>query len=272
MFLNAILFFRLLWFHFRDFQYLSFIRSTMDLKQLIKFKQWLANDLVCVEQENTKLRDKVSEKYSKYVESFSNDHDVESAIEKFYDYEQKLNGNDLSTYTLYTPQTSRIKKTLNCLGCGRKFEIDNNIHSLSEFYEHCMRDCEEYKKLNLIRSCKECRLLFVNSYSYGQHVKFESKCELSRHLNKPDWAPNSARDWNAMHCRLQWNTSRNCEGCGQQFKARRWPGSGLIRKEIAYYRHCFDECEEYKKLKLIRSCSACNRKFINGLAFHKHRE
>ena len=55
-------------FNIRDLQCLSYDCLTMDLKQLIEFKQRLINDLVRVKSENTKLRNEVSKCYSKSVE------------------------------------------------------------------------------------------------------------------------------------------------------------------------------------------------------------
>ena len=240
---------------------------------MIEFRKRLINDLVRVKSENTKLRNEVSKSYSKSVEFVSNTHslDVESLIDEFYEQDQELVGHDLSAYTVYIPKdadhTNHIR---SCKGCGQQFKTTCNGSSLIPFYEHCIRNCEQYKRLNLIRSCEACRLLFVNSYSYGIHVNSDLKCELSqRHRDKPDWAPKSVKQWNAMNCRRQWNTSTNCLGCGQQFRARKSPSGGLI-KEMAYYRHCFDECEEYKKLNKICSCDDCRRKFLNGHALNKH--
>ena len=244
----------------------------MDLKQLIEFKQSLVNDLISVKHDNAKLRVAVSKRFSNSVECVlkTNELDEESLVADFYDYEQKLVGHDLSTYSVFVPRKAGLQFTIrSCKGCGQQFKTNKNGHSLSPFYEHCIRDCEEYKKLNLIRSCDNCQLVFVNSMSYGIHVNSNSNCELSkRHRDKPDWAPKSKKQWNGMHTSLQWNTSVYCEGCGQQFRARR-SRNGLI-KEIAFYRHCFDECDEYKKLNKIQRCSYCNGRVINVNALHSH--
>ena len=244
----------------------------MDLNQLIELKKSLMSDFTCAKQENSKLRDEMSKDFSKSIECVLHKLDVESSIDEFYDYERKLVGPDLSTYTVYTPKSAAYLRTPTkfCKGCIQQFKTDRHAHSLLLFYEHCIRDCEEYKKLDLIRSCDECRLLFISSNSYRNHVNSESKCEYSqRHRNKPDWAPKSMKLWNSMHSYRQWNTAVNCKGCGQQFRAREKP-SGSFSREIAFYRHCFDECEEYQKLDLIRKCSDCNQKFINIFALNRH--
>ena len=71
-----------------------------------------------------------------------------------------------------------------------------------------------------------------------------------------------------MHCIKQWNSSISCKGCGQQFKARTLSKYNVMI-ELSYYRHCFDECEKYKQLDLIRRCE-CNRRFINFHALTLH--
>ena len=244
----------------------------MDIKQLIEFKQCLMNDFIRVKHENSILSDEVAKPFSKPLECvFNIKVDVEPSMAEFYVNERNLFGPDLSTYILYTPKKADSKSSMrSCKGCGQQFKTNCNANSLLPFYEHCIRDCDKYKKLNLIRSCEGCRLLFMNRNSYRMHVNLNSKCELSqRRRTKPDWAPKSNLQWNQMHSSQRWNVSINCPGCGQQFRGLK-PPCGRFTKEIAYYRHCFDECEEYKKLNLIRSCSECDRKFINAHSLKIH--
>ena len=71
-----------------------------------------------------------------------------------------------------------------------------------------------------------------------------------------------------MHSQLKWNTSVECRGCGKQFKAKK--SIHGLSKEIAYYRHCFDECEKYRKLGLIHTCCECDRRYLTYRSLSTH--
>ena len=246
----------------------------MDLKQLIAFKQRLEYDYSSVKQVNQQLKSIVSQHLSSDRKNI-----VEPNIQFVYQslildcchLEEQLTDPSTIDYDIYVSNTSTLN-TKRCLGCSVRFAIAFDTKSLLRFNTHCIRECEKYKKLSLIVKCDNCQLLFVNKKSFSaKHRSYNGKCSLmSRHQNKPDWAPKSAKDWNQMHLQRRWNTSVSCIGCARTFKAFKNVANYTKVKEIAYYEHCFDECEEYKELDLICSCQNCGRKFLNtsSLALH----
>ena len=75
-----------------------------------------------------------------------------------------------SKQTLYNPTT-----TVSCPGCHQVFKAkrsDSLNKTLYEpaYYVHCVKECERFKDLNLIRKCKLCPQIFINPLSYKLHV------------------------------------------------------------------------------------------------------
>ena len=65
-----------------------------------------------------------------------------------------------------------------CPGCSRELKrVRKGIYRLSD-YVHMVEDCEGYKKLDRIKTCRKCNCKFINSNSFRQHkcwFSFESK-------------------------------------------------------------------------------------------------
>ena len=62
----------------------------------------------------------------------------------------------------------------------------------------------------------------------------------------------------------------SCKGCGQTFKAYESRNHESVTPEIDYYVHCFDECDEYKKLNSFYKCGTCQRRFLSHRSMSRH--
>lgn len=183
-----------------------------------------------------------------------------------------------SDYEIYIPYFCSNKKDRVCLGCEQQFKVKSmSNYPLRPFLEHCIRDCEQYKQLNLIRKCDDCKCLFLNVKGRNRHYR-STNCkgmnvnDLNKEddLNKPDWAPTAKSTWQCMKTQRKWNSIVSCQGCGRQFKAQTKRNQTAKHYEPAYFKQCFDECEQYKKLNLIQTCRECNRRFLNFNALKQH--
>lgn len=60
----------------------------------------------------------------------------------------------------------------------------------------------------------------------------------------------------------RWNAYILCKGCGKKFQCYRGDGGfgSTKRYEAAFLSHCFDKCQAYKKLNLMRVCRYCEEK------------
>ena len=177
----------------------------MDLEELIAFKHQLENDYSSVKQVNEQLKSIVSYRFSsesKNIREPDTVIDKHSLILNYFHLEEQLSDSSTTGYEIFLPRKAS-PNTKCCLGCGLQFTTAYNVKLLLRFYTHCTLECDQYKRLNLIRKCDNCRLLFINKYSFSnKHRSSIDVCYLrNRHQDKPDWAPKSIRAWNQMHCR-----------------------------------------------------------------------
>lgn len=156
--------------------------------------------------------------------------------------------------------------TVICEGCKRTFKghiYGHKVQAEFKYYVHCTEQCEQFKKLNLIRECKICNLKFLNAVSLSRHM---------RCVHKPVEKV-KIRSWmNITMLNRKYNTdfnsTVNCKGCGTTFKAQKTTKSLL--PELDYYIHCVEECEDFKKLNLIRKCNSCNKVYMNKIGYSNH--
>lgn len=160
-----------------------------------------------------------------------------------------------------------LTQFISCLGCDKKFAKNSTGRECRhpfEYYVHCIEKCEKYKELNLISDCFECKLKFVTPRCLQNH----------KNLYHP-LGEEYRRNWMSgvlvKKCSMNMicNTTVNCPGCDEQFQAKQTRKQ--IYNRLDYLVHCIDECEEYKKLGLIRQCEKCNCKFLNNLGLLQHR-
>ena len=171
---------------------------------------------------------------------------------------QTVINSSLSDYSVYIPDRRvSFNASINCEGCGKTFrgyygkKYRRIIFREPAFYVHCIKECQEYTKLNKIQKCHECKLLFVNRHSYSWHLKKIHRDSV-KHL-----------DGNV------YNSSKACPGCGQELPVNRYR-KGRIDISRVYSKHCVEECEEYKKLNLIRKCNDCGNSFLNQSSLASH--
>lgn len=62
----------------------------------------------------------------------------------------------------------RFPNPMTCIGCEMQFG-SNEVLRPFEYYVHCIEQCPEYKFLDLIRECVECRLKFLNTNALNGH-------------------------------------------------------------------------------------------------------
>lgn len=123
----------------------------------------------------------------------------------------------------------------------------------------------------LIKHCIPCKLSFLNSNAFGQHMNFShhkkpnrssvAKCAKKQYSWNRDLSRKPKRGTSGLVVR--------CKGCGQVFKTQ------IVGKQprpsAEYYIHCTERCKEYKNLNLIRECGPCNRKFVDVGSYRRHR-
>ena len=166
--------------------------------------------------------------------------------------------NSLSDYSVFIPDRYvSFNASTNCEACGKTFRgyYEEKYRRIGyrepAFYVHCIKECPAYQKLDKIQKCHDCKLLFVNRHSYSWHLKKIHRDSV-KHF-----------DGNV------YNSSKACPGCNQEFPVN-LSRSGKIISRI-YSKHCLEECEEYKKLNLIRKCNDCGISFLTqgSLSLHQ---
>lgn len=146
-----------------------------------------------------------------------------------------------------------------CPGCGKNLPLIESRHPSFEYLIHVVEECSPC--LNIVKECKECNFKFVSSKSLNRHLT-------SKHssTDKPDWMTKKIFVNSKIASRKS-NISVPCQGCGRELE--RVKGNGSYRFED--YVHMVEECEEYKKLQLIRTCKRCKGKFISTKAYGNHK-
>lgn len=172
---------------------------------------------------------------------------------------------------------------IRCPGCDEEFsgneKIENGIKKVVypelNYYTHCITSCDSYKQLHLIRQCSQCKCLFLNPVSLGNH---KSNCK----HHQPDHGFTTDkfyRDWLPRSVVKQQNMDRNyksfvnCKGCDEQFPANEHFSNGhrIVYPRIDFYIHCIEQCEQFKALNTVQTCEACSCKFISSQAFIAHK-
>ena len=125
---------------------------------------------------------------------------------------------------------------------------------------HCLEECLQYRKLNLIRKCDECSVSFINERAFRNHQNHVHKERVTRiKVPKPEW----------LTCQILpeefdgFNGKAVCKGCQKEFPAKTYK-SGSTIYTLSYYIHCIKECSEYKDLQLIRECHGCGSIFLKS--------
>lgn len=65
-----------------------------------------------------------------------------------------------------------FNSTIECKGCCRTFKCHKSgkdSYAELDYYIHCVEECEDYKKLELIHECSHCNKIFLNKAGYAQH-------------------------------------------------------------------------------------------------------
>lgn len=139
--------------------------------------------------------------------------------------------------------------------------------------------------LGLTQHCLKCKLSFLNTNSYGIHVRIiHSKIE-SYSLKRIKLAHRTLRTKKSAPPRPWWMTKNGydrctsigpydsiatCLGCSKDFKAKT-EINGTLRPHFDYFVHCIEHCEAYKDLNFIRECEECEKKFMNGRSYSSHK-
>lgn len=231
-------------------------------------------------KKNDHLRDRVEKKLRRERQELQ----LGDEARKLLDMEINVNAREgnvdlTSDYTISmhgqsaSYSESNVKK--ECLGCSQLFDAYyfsskatswrcDTLRYCPAYYEHCIRDCEEYKKLDLVRKCVKCKLLLLNPRSYGNHLK-----KYHNSNAKPQWMTHSTYV-RASIASNNPNSTINCPACEKKFKAINSASAKRTQREVAYYVHLIEECDEYKKLNKIRECGNFHCKFINSFTYKVH--
>ena len=77
---------------------------------------------------------------------------------------------DWMTTKMFGKRNSRgLKKSVPCPGCGQELERVNGGGYRMSDYIHMIEECEGYKKLGRIKTCRNCSYKFINSQSFKRH-------------------------------------------------------------------------------------------------------
>lgn len=95
-----------------------------------------------------------------------------------------------------------------------------------------------------------------------------NSCLYSR-MERPAWMPQKTFIASSKPVITQSTAFDACKGCGKLFKKAPKPQKHSSH-ELAYYIHCFEECEKFQALNLIQSCPECPYKFLNKNSFSNH--
>lgn len=83
---------------------------------------------------------------------------------------------DYENYKVYVGRDHNrtFDDRVECKGCGKQLPCwgKNSKHRKysPEYYQHCVKECEAYKQLGLIRHCHECKHLFVSPNMFNKHI------------------------------------------------------------------------------------------------------
>jgi len=174
--------------------------------------------------------------------------------------------NELFTRSIF----KEAKTTIDCLGCQKTFnarKIKSTTYGELAYYVHCIDECEEYKKLKMIRECKPCAKKFLNARTYNNHL---GKVHQTNTILKSDTAWVGGWYVKTVAGTSEDTSTISCKGCGEQFKAQPKNREKRQIPELAYHVHCLKDCNEYKKLGLIRECHQCEKMFLNSTAYNNH--
>lgn len=122
-----------------------------------------------------------------------------------------------------------VVRSVTCKGCGLPFVKVDGRTDLA-FYIHCIDQCDDYKKLGLIRRCEPCGLKFHNKTEWKCHDKAVNSAKaMARKLfenvsNRMDAYKKRPPKWmTAFQYKLIMNCSskvliQSTQACGKVFK------------------------------------------------------
>lgn len=160
---------------------------------------------------------------------------------------EKLVTESCSKYEdVYIPISTSCKhlSTVDCLGCGQMFKSSDR-YSEPAYYIHCLKECEEYKKLNLMRKCESCKKIFISHESMGNHSCHQPV--------KPIWMTTEMYH-TSRRKKLE---SKPCPGCKK-----------LLPSSYEFLIHAVEDCSS--SIHLVKECSECKCKFPNVSSYYRH--
>lgn len=178
----------------------------------------------------------------------------------------------ISGYKPYIPKSSyhvtlsHSFETAQCKGCGKSFKRAST-HYEPDYYVHCIKECERYRSLGLIKDCHSCKLSFINTNSGRYHSCFNQDY---KNLTKPDWMTKSTYLTALMSTNSCNKIDTKCPACQRVFQVATYGKHGGIRHSYEYIVHVISQCEEYKLLGHIKQCEKCNCLFMNHKALKGH--
>lgn len=148
-----------------------------------------------------------------------------------------------------------------CPGCGKQFPVASHDRYSFNYLVHMIENCSAYRDLNLITECHECHYKFPNQALCFEHVT------RNHSMPKPKWMTRECFKKGNNASRLK-TKPVPCHGCGKEL--RKVLGLRPVYR-FKDYVHMIEQCPQYKKLNLIKTCDKCDCKFINPIAFSKHK-
>lgn len=91
--------------------------------------------------------------------------------------EHKAAGNKVRSWMhgnmLRRRHSAEYNATINCKGSGKLFKARKTgieKHAELDYYIHCVEECDDFKKLNLIQQCKKCNKIFITRTGFSVHA------------------------------------------------------------------------------------------------------
>ncbi|CAL8358425.1 unnamed protein product [Arctogadus glacialis] len=196
-----------------------------------------------------------------YIDEKSHENDALNGLEVDINRREGI-GNSVDSMPGYKigPKGKRIRSSLQCKDCGKRFNRRETLNLHRHFHSH-----NDPAPL----TCKECGLTFQDRSSFVKHRKEHKEKEQPLISSNKDSASSEGRRFTCANCKTLFSTVEELRGhnCSKYpDKPYRCPLCGReFQFKVAIPRHM-----QIHSLENIFQCQECNKHFSDGPAFRAH--
>uniref|UniRef100_A0A8C5C0K7 C2H2-type domain-containing protein n=1 Tax=Gadus morhua TaxID=8049 RepID=A0A8C5C0K7_GADMO len=196
-----------------------------------------------------------------YIDDKSHENDALNGLEVDINRREGI-GNSVDSIPGYKigPKGKRIRSSLQCKDCGKRFNRRETLNLHRHFHSH-----NDPAPL----TCKECGLTFQDRSSFIKHRKEHKEKEQPLISSNKDSASSEGRRFTCANCKTLFSTVEELRGhnCSKYSdKPYRCPLCGReFQFKVAIPRHM-----QIHSLENIFQCQECNKHFSDGAAFRAH--